>query len=310
MNGMIEAAIIGAPRSGTSTLFNQLDSHPEVQGSNPKETYFFMDAGHPLTDRQKRRGLPTFHTADLSAFGRFFEGPGNKIRLEATTHHYYQNTARDVFSHFDPMTHIFFILRQPAHRIRSSFLFTKHNRGYIDSGLTFNRYVDILLNGSLSSLDKYYHSNSSLYIAKRELKLSKYILWLRRWEESLDREHIHPIIFERFAGNTRRTLGRVCRVLNISPSDAEHSSSSKNETTLVRSPSLQKLAREIGTFIPDGWLKSEAKSLYERLQIRERSSTSASDTDYGVECLEDYFKPWNERLAQHSGLRLSQWDCS
>ncbi len=254
--------------------------------------------------------MPTFHTADLSTFNSFFEGPTKKVRLEATTHHYYQETALNVLSQFDPMPHVFFILRQPAHRIRSSFLFTKHNRGYIDSGFTFNQYVDVLLNGGLSSLNQYYYSDSSLYIAKRELELSKYVLWLQRWEESLDPEHVHPLIFERFAEDSRHALIQVCSILGVNLSDVECSVSSKNETTLVRSPVLQKLAREIGARVPEGVVKRAAKSLYERIQVWGRSSSSAPDTDRGVGSLKEYFRPWNERLAQHTGLDLSQWDRS
>lgn len=307
---MLDAAIIGAPRSGTSALFEWLESHPNIQGSTPKETYFFMDAEHPLAIRQENEGEPTLHTASLSAFDRFFDNSTEAVRLEATTHHYYQQTARDVFSQFDPKPHVFFALRQPAHRIRSSFLFTKHNRGYIDPGLTFNQYVNILLDGSTPLLDQYYYSDSSLYIASRELELSKYVIWLKHWVECLGSDRVHPFLFEHFADDSRHVVVQICHILGLETSCVKWPIPSKNETTLVRSPRLQPLAHEIGSQVPNGWVKRTMKSLYEWLQNRDTSSTTASNTDRGVRKLEEYFVPWNERLSQYSGLSLSEWNPS
>lgn len=305
---MLDAAIIGAPRAGTTALFEWLDTHPSIHGSTPKETYFFMDAEHPLAVRQESRGEPTVHTADLSAFDQFFDGSGAGLRFEATTHHYYQETARNIFPQFEPRPHVFFVLRQPAHRIRSAFFFTKHNRGRVDPALTFNRYIEILLDEDPSTLDRYYHSDSSLHIAKRELELSKYTVWLERWEECLGTERVHPVLFERFVEDNYHIVTQICQVLGVDPSFyAERSVSSENETTLVRSPTLQRLAYEIGTRIPDGWPKRTMKSLYEWIQVRNTSSSEASETDRGIERLREYFKPWNERLAEHSGLNLSAW---
>lgn len=305
---MLDLAIIGAPRAGTSTLFAWLNAHPAVQGSTPKETYFFMDAEHPLTVRQEKRGEPTAHTAGLSAFDTFFDESADGLRLEATTHHYYQDTAQEMFARSEPKPHVLFVVRQPAHRIRSSFLFTKHNRGRIDPGLTFNRYVDVLLNGDPSVLSQHYHSDSSLYIAKRELELSTYVVWLERWEERLGTEHVHPLVFERFVEESRRVVVQICRTLGIDPSFYEKRSvSAKGETTLVRSPTLQRLAHEVGTRIPDGRLKQAVKSLYRWIQVQDASASDASGTDRGVEQLKEYFEPRNERLAQHSNLDLSSW---
>lgn len=305
---MLDAAIIGAPRAGTTTLYDWLDAHPVVQGSSPKETYFFMDETHPLALRQVARGEPTVHTAGLDAFDRFFDGEEPKIRFEATTHHYYQETAREVFSRLEVPPHIFFVLRQPAYRIRSSFLFTKHNRGLIDPSLSFNRYVDSLLEGNSSVLDRYYHSDSSLYIAKRELELSNYAKWLDIWVECLGERRVHPLLFEEFVEGEKRLVEKICQVVGVDESFySDASISSQNETTLVRSPTLQRLAYKVGTRIPDGGLKQAAKTLYEWMQVQSSSSSSASDTDRGVERLEEYFEPFNRKLEKATSLDLSQW---
>jgi hypothetical protein len=306
---MIEFAIIGAPKAGTSSLFAWLDAHPSLQGSSPKETYFFMDASHPLAMRQQRKGEPTVHTAPISGFDQFFDESNPGLRFEGTTHYYYQETAREIFSQLDPKPHVFFVLRQPAFRIRSSFLFTKHNRGLVDYELTFDRYVDLLMDGKHSELDSYYHSDSSLYIAKRELDLSHYVIWLKRWEGCLGADRVHPIIFEKFVENNRREVMKICKILKIDPSFyEEYSVSPKNETTLVRSPRLQRFAFKVGTRVPDFWLKRIVKSLYQTVQMRNSISHDTASTKHGVERLKNYFSPWNVRLVKHSELELSTWD--
>ena len=43
MQPPIDMAVIGVPKSGTTSLYTWLASHPDVQGSEPKETYYFID---------------------------------------------------------------------------------------------------------------------------------------------------------------------------------------------------------------------------------------------------------------------------
>jgi len=305
---VLDFAIIGAPRAGTTSLFEWLDAHPEVHGSSPKETYFFMDDDHPLAVRQETRGKPTIHTSGRSALRQFYDESTDGLRFEATTHHYYQETARKVFSQLDPIPHVFFVLRRPAHRVRSSFLFTKHKLGFIDSGLSFNQYVDFLLGGEHSAMSKYYHSDSSLYIAERELELSQYVVWLKWWEEALGAKRVHPLVFEELIEEDHSVVRRICDILKIDPSFyTERSMPSENEAFLARSPALQRLVHTIGPQIPDGWMKWTIKAVYRAVQVQETTSGKPSGTERGVDNLKKYFRPWNKRLVRYSDLTLSRW---
>lgn len=40
--------IAGAPKCGTSSIFTWLIAHPEVCGSQPKETFYLMNSDSPL----------------------------------------------------------------------------------------------------------------------------------------------------------------------------------------------------------------------------------------------------------------------
>jgi len=58
--------IVGAPKCGTSSLFDWLIQHPDVRGSSIKEPFFFTDTTHPLSRR------PNFANDGLDAFETFF----------------------------------------------------------------------------------------------------------------------------------------------------------------------------------------------------------------------------------------------
>jgi hypothetical protein len=162
-----------------------------------------------------------------------------------------------------------------------------------------------LLEGNSSVLDRHYHSDSSLYIAKRELELSNYAKWLDIWVEWLGERRVHPLLFEEFVEDEKRLVEKICQVLGVDESFySDASISSQNETTLVRSPTLQRLAYKVGTRIPDGGLKQAAKTLYEWVQVQ---NTGASHTDRGVERLKEYFQPFNRQLEEATSLDLAQW---
>ena len=84
--------IAGAPRCGSTSLFEWLQAHPDVCGSTKKETYFLMDPGATVPPG------PRLHDSDLQAYSQFF--PENALALpvilEATPGYLYQRTAVDV----------------------------------------------------------------------------------------------------------------------------------------------------------------------------------------------------------------------
>ena len=64
--------IIGAPKAGTTSLFNILETHPQVYGSSVKETGFFSK------DDRYNKGLIWYQETF------FQESQGFPVRMEAT----------------------------------------------------------------------------------------------------------------------------------------------------------------------------------------------------------------------------------
>ncbi len=300
---MIDFAVIGAPKSGTSSFFYWLDSHPGITGSTPKETFFLMDEGHPL---EGRHGA-SFNRDGPAAYERFFQSADLEcLRFEGTTHYFYQATARQILTQMKPQPRIMMLLREPAERILSSFRFTRDNLCNCDKGLTFNQYVEALLSDSMDDLKPYYWSDSSFYVACRELKMGQYVDWLEWWLERLSYNHLGLIVFERLKQDPVCVMREVCNSLRIDGSFYDEVDfRAKNKTTPIRFQLTHRLARKWGAAFPSGSLKSYAKNKY----LKWQGGGAASDSEYewGLSVLREYYAPYNHRLEQRFDLELGQW---
>lgn len=303
----LDFAIVGAPKAGTSSLYTWLNAHPQIQGSEPKETFFFMDDSHPLTARNRARGEVTVREVGLEGYERFFPDPTNgRLRFEATTHHFYQETALMYFKAMTPPPLIVFVLRRPSDRIRSSFQFTQENLGMISRELTFDAYVDYLLDGKHSNLDQYYLNPSSLHIAKCELELSRYVEWLERWETAVGNERLEIVLFEELKRSPRAVTGRLASRLGVDEAFWDgYDFNARNRSIWVRYQGLHRLARHWVRFLPVGTVKSALKRLYFRVQSR--TATNIDTTSRGIARLDSYFAPWNRKMAKRFGLDLKAW---
>lgn len=298
-----DLVIIGAPKSGTSSLFYWLGHHPQLQAAVPKETFFFMDAEHPLAGRHGA----SYDKDGLEQYMRFFpDDRNNRIRFEGTTHYFYQDTARQVLCAAQPQPTIIMLLREPAARVLSSFRFTRDNLSWCDRSLTFDHYVECLLKGKADTLNSYYHARGSLYIAKRQLELNRYVDWLDWWLEYLDPDRLEVILFEELKARPREVMRRLCDRLSVDDGLYENFDFEvKNRTLPVGRQSVHRLVGKLGGRVPSGPAKQWLKTCYLRWQAR--SAPLDGDYQQGLEALREYFAPWNHRLAQRYELDLEFW---
>jgi hypothetical protein len=109
--------IVGAPRCGTTALYDHLQQHPDVFMPYRKEPHFFGD------DLPQR---PPF--LDLPGYLRLFAGAGNRRRVgEATVWYLYSVSAAEQIRDFDPEARIIIMLRRPVammYSLHGLFLFT------------------------------------------------------------------------------------------------------------------------------------------------------------------------------------------
>ena len=126
--------IAGTEKSGTTSVYHYLNSHPDVVGSTRKETDFF------------RRHGPCASGAGLDAFDALFASPSaDCLRMEASPGYLVDSEWSSVFiNRLLPDALLLFILRDPIERLVSSFQFHQ-SRLFLPEQMTFDAYVDICL---------------------------------------------------------------------------------------------------------------------------------------------------------------------
>src|SRR5689334_12703065 len=116
--------VIGAGKTGTSSLYRYLMQHPDVFMSPIKEPLFFAFAGeHPKFagpgDAELNRRLVT----SLEEYQALFEkGAHHRARGEASSAYLYYPTAARRLRELAPDTKLILTLRCPADRAYSNFL--------------------------------------------------------------------------------------------------------------------------------------------------------------------------------------------
>jgi hypothetical protein len=131
--------IIGAAKSGTTSLYTWLNQHPQVYMTPTKETNFFAFEGEKL---QYPKGticeiyLSSCRT-NLESYQEQFQGVSTEIAIgESSPSYLYYPKAAERIKYYIPDIKLIAILRNPVERAYSQFL--HHARENFESCLDFN----------------------------------------------------------------------------------------------------------------------------------------------------------------------------
>jgi hypothetical protein len=123
--------IIGTARAGTSSLHEYMRQHPDIWFSPVKEPMFFAlegakpDFRGPGDDREINRKAVT----DLAAYRALFAGANSRKAVgEASANYLYSEQAAQRIRHYIPEARMIAVLRNPAERAYSSFLYMIRDR--------------------------------------------------------------------------------------------------------------------------------------------------------------------------------------
>jgi hypothetical protein len=101
--------VVGAGKAGSTTMFDCLNRHPQLQGANPKEPMFFS--------HHMEKGLDWYHSL-------FQKGDNIQYYFEASPQYTFIDELPDVshrIKEYNPQAKIIYIVREPIARIKSHF---------------------------------------------------------------------------------------------------------------------------------------------------------------------------------------------
>ena len=185
--------IPGAAKSGTTSLHELLDTHPDISMSNEKEPVYWNN-----------KLFNEFENLEISRYLNLFE-QDVKIKGESTTSYmYYESFIKNVKNNFKQSPKFIFILRNPIDRYISHCNWLrglgKENRR-IDEIIKDERYLDF------EEYEDY---------PKQYYQFGLYNKWISRFIENFGKENIKIVTFERLISERLNTLNSCFEFLGVS----------------------------------------------------------------------------------------------
>ncbi len=271
--------IIGAPKSGTTTLWHYLRSHPDVFVPPMKEIDFFTNHG-PFG-----RGVEWY--ASLFAAGKGYKAIG-----EASPSYLFSREAKPRMARIVPDAQLIAILRNPIDRAYSHYL---HARYYALERRSFRDAVRDELRAPDGQLFPYY------------LAMSRYLPQLEELTEHFDREKLLVLLLDDLVQDRAAVFRALCRHIGVDehavPREDAYVTNTYREARMLplwRILARPKVSRTIERISPRGW--SGIRHLFTR------EGRSPPELEPGVrQELADYFASDNAALGDWLQRDLSFW---
>jgi hypothetical protein len=279
--------LVGAPKCGTTALFEFLGQHPEVRLANIKEPHFFSFLG----DKK-----PHWATKSLEEYAELFDAADPRLQGEASTWYLYSPTAAISIKRTVPRVKILAILRNPMERALSSYLFRLQN-GW-ESCMNFEAAVRAEPERIKKGAEWDFH-----YVAA-----GLYGQQLARYYEVFPEDQIKVLLHEDFRIEPEVCLRDVCVFLGINPDFKFTTTVDVNTTKPPRFPSINRFLVKNRHSI--GKIRQLLPGIMYRqlLRIKDLNRRSRPQTsDSLARELGDYYREDIKLLETLLGRALSTW---
>lgn len=269
--------IVGAPKAGTTTLYEYLRNIPDIFMSPVKEPHFFdvktMPADHPYTRpiRDKKKYLKLFSKAK-----------DEKLIGEASPTYLADPDAPKLIHEVSPKAKIIISLRDPVERVYSFYLMASNQTDLIN--LPFHEQL-------IFDLTK----QTDRIVKGLELDKGKYFDSVKRYVELFGEEQVKIIFFEEFVQSTEKIINEIADFLGIKQTYEFKAQivnpygvpRSKVATHLISSTKLSRFAKKI--------IPSSARSLVkDKVLLKPAKKPKMTEEDRNL--LKNYYKNDVEKL--------------
>jgi len=265
--------IIGAMKSATTSLHEQLVLQPGIFMSEPKEPNFFSD------DDQYARGLDWYA-------GLFDSAPGGALVGEASTHYTKLPTHPHAVARLKahvPGARLIYVMRHPVDRLISHYIHEWSMGVYqCDINEAVARYPEMVAYG-------------------------QYALQLEPYFDAFGREAVLPVFFDRLIREPQAELERVCRFIGYQGEPLWHSDLKPGNVSSerVRRFPLYGALVESG---PATWLRRRLVPKNWRDAVRKRL-TMKQRPELGQQARADLESVFDQDLARLGSWLGQELDC-
>ena len=192
--------IVGAAKSGTTSLHNYLKQHPDIFMSNHKEPHFLIN--NEIGVNRIPKGINNLQ--DYSNL--FSNGASQKYRGESSAMYlqFPEIAIKNIDRYLDEDVKIIIMLRNPIERAFSGYQHVK--RYNLDEDLDFEDAIEIS--------EQRYFTNNNITPASRYIHIGMYNEFVRKFKTKF-KTNVHIIIYKDFINNTNQELSRLFSFLGI-----------------------------------------------------------------------------------------------
>ncbi|HKP21715.1 MAG TPA: sulfotransferase domain-containing protein [Thermoleophilaceae bacterium] len=290
--------IVGAPKSGTSALFEHLSGHPEVFVPRLKEPMYFGSDLRFLNCRPP--------TAD--EYLALFADAENAVRVgEASTTYLYSRLAAAEIKKFNPDARIIIMLRDPV-----AVMHAWHGENLVKGVEPIRNFAFALeAEGRRRAGHDLPKNRRGLREGLYYRDIVEYDAHVRRYFEIFGPERVHVILFEDWAAATADAFEATLAFLEIDQS-FKPSLGVVNPSRLIRSHRVHdliadppaRLGRATRAVVP---LRVRRAARYELLRLNTRTAQRAPIDPALKQRLRAELTPGIERLAALIDRDLSRW---
>lgn len=228
--------VVGAARSGTTSLYTYLKQHPQVYMTAIKEPEFFsyegleLDFNGPKGKEETNRGIRRYTPADIEGYCALFREVSNEKAIgEASPMYLYSAQAPGRIRHHIPAAKLLVILRNPVERAYSTFsLLTLQGREPIKEFSQALEAEEARIRNKWTWM--YHYKNVGFYYAQ-----------LKRYLDVFERDQIRVYLYEDLKADPSRLVQNVFRFLEVEDTFVPEVSVRENPAGTPRSEIYSKL---------------------------------------------------------------------
>jgi hypothetical protein len=292
--------IAGAPKCGTTSVFEWLTDHPCVVGSNVKETYFLMDRDSPLFNPSSN-----FLDQGIQGYAAYFPSTNTdtRLRLEATPDYLYQEVPLTALQEFPHDVKVVFFLRNPSERAYSAYKFFSGHKSVFDAPVTFPEYLNLIRSNN-------YPTSHPLWpLVKNTIEYGEYINYLDKWAAALGQDNIIICLYEDLKDDPKTLMLDLSRRLGIDNTSYEYYDYKiHNRSYAVKNIRLHRIKNKLASFIPNSTLKRSIGRLYKAANVNAPEDERPDDVQLAMDKLATHYRRYNERLSVNFGINLDRWN--
>ena len=243
--------VIGAAKSGTTTLVAKLGRHPGVFVPALKEPFYFAfpETKPNWTGPGDPNGMPVYRLNEYLAL--YEQAKDKPVRIDGSTVYLYDPAVPARIAQRIPDAKIIVMLRHPVDRAYSAFL---HVRGRTTSEKAdFAEALSKEASRITAGYEHLWHYRA----------MSRYSSQLKRWYEHFPSSSIRVHLYDNLVDRPRELYADICAFLNLDTSLLQLDEERENVSAVPRNIALKKLMlgrsplkKAIARILPLSWRRS------------------------------------------------------